>query len=845
MGDLLGYLEGEFEQRREECTMIIEPSLPYSVDGSQVTRKPDGLIFKDGIFVIVDLKGFGGEFTADCSWGGRWLDSNGNDLLELGRKNPFSQARDARVALMKLIVRNYVRLENAPDWAKKKDGALNNWVGRSIKSWVICLEGSIPRVIGSDRSGKVIDSATYPFFKVLPLERLAGNLAFVRGERPVLPASDMARFIEGLQAQPTTRGEWMRGALILTDRQHLGLVPRITDWMDSGDGNLVSKALDRIRELDLKSHLVHVVRCWDDVKVGSLRQRALITLIEWQYDGLGVVLKDALVDHDRDIVAFALQFLTQNSYPETVPSLIEKLTQGQASDRPTILKALAFSGSPLAGPAILSFVQKEFAGQPFKEFLRWAEKAHHVHSRNRGDRSEEWEAFDRQEAKRHEIIKTFKASVAALGELDYKPASPWLLRIVEHPTSIGFDSDEFKKLDIRDSDYYSIFGCVCDALGTVGRGNSAVLGVLLARLSDSPDDYRDLIIPVLGDLGDQAAVHQLLPYVGGKSKYRSNAAIDALSKLRSSEAFEPIAMSYFSDPHDDSARWTADALANIDPARFEVDLIKWISDPRVNDEDREEYLQVLWPLATDVSADTLFKLLPSPKFAGIVPWILGRLCHDGPNLKLALELTFSKDPVEAGAAIQTLTDYFVAKLPELELYQTNSPPVEVRRAVTDVYFVAKSRANLMKFANDLDEHVRDTVFLAFKGSFYEDRCQVIGLHDSAQACEMGLDKDGEYLAIQLANEVHFVATNSILLSFRSSHGKFQRLYLKYRAADGVFHDLLISVQSVSFAETRDHLVNLLPTLKLGDGVQQDKLAPDDLERVEELWEKIVVPTAQS
>ena len=69
MGNLLGYLEREFKQRKEECMVIIEPTIPESYNGTTVDRRPDALVIKDGTLVLLDLKAFEGELTADCSPG--------------------------------------------------------------------------------------------------------------------------------------------------------------------------------------------------------------------------------------------------------------------------------------------------------------------------------------------------------------------------------------------------------------------------------------------------------------------------------------------------------------------------------------------------------------------------------------------------------------------------------------------------------------------------------------------------------------------------------------------------------------------------------------------------------
>ena len=91
MTRLIGYLKREFTNRNEDCTLIIEPHIPVNFDGQLVDNKPDALILKDNMLILIEMKGYKGEIIADCSIGGIWKTKEGAALHKEFR-NPFSQA---------------------------------------------------------------------------------------------------------------------------------------------------------------------------------------------------------------------------------------------------------------------------------------------------------------------------------------------------------------------------------------------------------------------------------------------------------------------------------------------------------------------------------------------------------------------------------------------------------------------------------------------------------------------------------------------------------------------------------------------------------------------------------
>src|SRR6266571_3147599 len=143
---------------RKDCAIIIEPSIPCTIEGVSFVRKPDAIILKDHTFVLIELKAFEGDIIVDCSRGAIWKSQDGQELMESGRSNPFGQAGGHRKALLNFI-KAYVVKGTAPHWAKKDDYAMYDWTARHVHSWVVTGEASRPVVTG-------IRPREFPSFKV-------------------------------------------------------------------------------------------------------------------------------------------------------------------------------------------------------------------------------------------------------------------------------------------------------------------------------------------------------------------------------------------------------------------------------------------------------------------------------------------------------------------------------------------------------------------------------------------------------------------------------------------------------------------------------------------------------
>jgi len=92
--------------------------------------------------------------------------------------------------------------------------------------------------------------------------------------------------ISSLNAKPVLASEWERGQLFDTQIS-CGIIPKIANWIESNNYSNMNKALNYIRELELKDHLNLVFKCWHNKEYPRLRQEALLTIIEWKPEETG------------------------------------------------------------------------------------------------------------------------------------------------------------------------------------------------------------------------------------------------------------------------------------------------------------------------------------------------------------------------------------------------------------------------------------------------------------------------------------------------------------------------------------------------------------------------------
>ncbi len=822
MTRLIGYLASEYGSRGEDekCLFIIEPSIPEIIRGREIPRYPDALILKDGMFVIVEMKEYKGEIIADCSTDSAWRSSSGEIIQPPGSQNPFEQASFYRDVLVEFLQTRFVDYKSAPGWAKVTPAKMEEWVEQHVVSLIVTDEASRPSVTG-------FFYRQPRFFDVVPLDKLPQKIAFLRASTQLFKPSKINSFIKALGAKPTTL-DWYRGALNELS-SFVGLIPKITDWMESEEHEHISRGLRFIKELDLKQHIPHVANCWREKKYPDLRIECLYLLIEWQSSEIGKALDEALNDEDSQIFHFALDYLSKHGYIETIPSLERILKVGSPEIQKVALKAIAASGDKSSAATIFDFAKKNLFDQPFKEFQFWSERVKKYREKlvNRVVDKE----FAELERKKASTVSLFCTVIDALGYLDYTESIPWLMQIVDDPTSIGFEATDYSHLNSFFSSYFRVFEAACKALGSLGKGNKKITELLVGKLANAPEEYQQRIINTLGDLDDLNAESALLPFVIDRNHIFFYDATLALSKLKSEKAFDPIAKAYLHNVHDDSGHWAEEALAKINPIEFEKILLEKIKSEENDDETKIYFLSILLPIVTLESADVLFPLLANEELSGNAAWVLWKLSYDKGVRERAMRLTQSNNPLEKATAIYVLEDYFKQNLDELEKLKKGAS-VEVRGAIMSIYYASKLKDKLVEFANDSDEQIRDGVFLYFAGdAIYHGSCVMASNFTEPVRCQVVINR--ETLILKLPEEVLFLPKQFLKAQITDNDDVFG-VYIENTQNNQLIQRMLLVPLDRSIGVSERMAQKLFSDL----GCSANSLTVKDRSNIRNLWEKI-------
>jgi HEAT repeat protein len=820
MKKIVHYLEKEFSSRQGKCVLIIEPSIPEHFMGRIIPRKPDAIIIKDNVFCIIEMKGFHGDIIADCSRGSFWKSKDGRSIQSPMSNNPFRQIQQYRRALLDFLLKQFS--SEIPKHSKSKEA----WPPSNVHSWVVTGEASRPEIEG-------ISQRKHPYFKVLPLEQLTDSLSLLRSE-PILDSNDIENLLSELEAEKCTKEEWYRSLHLDQIDQTIGLIPKITQWMDSEDDKKQLKAIRLIYELELKQHRPHVLRSWQNSNAPITRQEALFLLLNWQDREIGSILNEALHDKTRSIVEFSLDYLAKYGYPETFITLTEMLKRYPKQEYPKIIKAISSSGHPDSCSYLYDFAVNTLFNAPFKQTHNILENARALASQDRLDDEiiNEYSVTLQEETRISDFVIGI---IRSFGDLQCKKSIQWLMEILMQPTSLGFETDNYTELEQNHTFYY-VFEAACIALGKIGINNETFSFFLLEKVISAPEDYQYYFIDLLGSLEVSEAIPMLQKLLDTKELRIQSSTATALSKIGSFESFEILERVYVSNPGSSLGRITGKALWRINREWFVDLLLNQINSETVIDDFKHTFLQALSGSASLRCADTLFPLLSNERLTHTAAWILSHLIHDDSIFDRALKLTYSEDPIEQSSAMWVLEKHFIAKPFLLERFETYDSPIEVRRTVAYLYLDSNSKEKLINFVEDPDQEVRDIVF-----RYFLDRSMVgeyAIAREKRKTSKGNVATDGEFLAVNLKTELLLISINDIIESVVSTHGKDTfGLYLVAKDSDEKYERLLaVPTRTYYSGHGKSKVEQLQSYLKTKSLMQTRE---DDYPKMKNLWAKIM------
>jgi hypothetical protein len=361
-------------------------------------------------------------------------------------------------------MQNFISKIAYPPWVKDENLKLSHIAG-NINSWIITPEGSTIYTKNPSMQPRYI--------KAIPLEKTASQLALLHAER-FLYAKAFTDFLKQLNAQSVYESEWYRGHLFDAEIP-AGLIPKLTQWMETNDPKNLLNVLKYIQELDLKDHLSMVLKCAKHPNF-AVRTKAFSIILEWKPLEISQILKEALQSSEQNSVFSALLYLHKQPNSELLNEVANCLQTNTALHiKLSALHVLAGSKSPVSEERLHSYWLRYF-----KEF----------NFQNQTDLFYE------------EPLKVLPTLIRALKKVECQRILPWLTELIN---SIPWDTTQYSRQSLSETTikdmervYRRIFESACRAFAKLASTDE-IINYLTIKLVQVPTDYQYIITRIFGN----------------------------------------------------------------------------------------------------------------------------------------------------------------------------------------------------------------------------------------------------------------------------------------------------------------------------------------------------------
>lgn len=656
MNYLISLLHKKFTNSTEDVRLIVD---------FNVGRQIDSLVFKDGKFIILELKNIGGKIIAELLPGGSWKHMADGEERVLDR-NPFSQVGAQRATLMEYIWENVLGNQKSLDSYDPRISSFKRHFG----GWVVTRSAADIRYVGRE-------PRKVPWFATVTIDDVPRSLLFERGEGLLDSEEYFRRFLDLIGAEERPWDEWILGAeLVAVEKEAYPIrIPQLGFLLSSRNPEYVQRGLRYVFELGLGDYSREVSIASANPNA-SVRMTALDILIAWDAPNLGNILAQFLSDESPNLRKKALGQLGERACPEVIPEVTVLLASENMKEVIGALKALGITENPDACQSVLEYANE-------RSFF------------DEVDKTTPW----------YTLIET-------IGQLKCKESAPWLLSLLTSLEDVEpSERDDFKDM-VQEQTVLS--------LGKTG--DSRALEPLLERARTYKNEWIITPIRALGDLGMPEAIETLLPFLEYDSNWVQNETVMALGKINTEDVFDPLAEFYFEGHVVEEGvavrLHVENALVSINPRRLEKVLLRRIEDRELRDNDESwRLVLLLWRVASEACVDTIFPYLKNRTFYLNAAEILGKI--DSSELEYRMNaLLRSRDAYERAAGVFHMSQKKGKDLlNELRKLENDSDNV-VRRVVADVYNFMHNvtgRSSLLRMAYDEDLVVQYTVYTAHIG----------------------------------------------------------------------------------------------------------------------------------
>ena len=829
----------------DDCIILVEPEFKDEEFG--ISLKPDCIIFKDNIFIILELKSWLGEIEIDIE-NHVWKAIGNCELqyyIDKLYEKPDSQVIRYSEGLKELLLNKFYkefRPEKYPKLSLIKSEKPVQWA-IVLRDYVILKPGSTIRV-----KSKSFD----PRPRIISADKVLDELSLLRKEQKWLPDTVINSLITIFHGRETDidhlfskPNQWEAAETMATVREY------VSNLLSDTDPKKIQTGLELSGSMKLKSLYNQILEIYFEKKETAIRIAALKSLISIDQSELKYLFSVGLRGEDEKLTEFILDLMIKYPYFSDINSSLEDLLNSKdlnivnksikaLSRNRTIqtceffenlLKELLYS-KPYLLVNELSYLESEAKRlrDSYRQLYREKFNLHVQVHKNKNIYVYSC-TFCKQD-KIHEelVLKHIKivGIIEASGNCNCRAVIKLITAVIEQPETVGippikglFEANDYniriyqhfkpsfsgiltEEPGDHKNYYFDILKSGLNAIATMAYHGA--IGTFEKVLQIPDDDVKQYAIAALGILGGENEVNLLKSLLNEEEDDRLNRlAIIALTETGDPSVLDIITRIYFASVQKILEQKTENVeenpylneieriykaskkyLLKVDPGGFEHVLLNRIKDEKSED-NKLLLLNDLLHFSTADSVDLAWSLLNNEKLHEISEGILFRLSDTEAVITRAKELITSKNEDDREFAYRLLNVYFRNHIEELDAIQIQSD--SDLKSKLDLYSYMGLWQRLLNYLSsskkDIREHaLEDLNYIPGPMKLKEYYEWVMACNESSEAIEIEVFTLGEKLILKKSSKIEVYDFDSTEMSTLQMEGGKVALRLNPKGVDG-------------------------------------------------------------
>lgn len=839
---LLKEIINVFSNTKNDIRIILEPTIPTLTKKGPVlvTGKPDLLILKDGVLVIVEYKAWKGEeILANLAYGIPWKIRNvdGAKIPYGDEQNPpHEQLLGYNDRLVEYIKKKYP--SNRPRDLQQK------YPGVSIFAWVVTKRDSVITDETEENShfNGLFGSVRFDMF---PANEFLDKLKYLgdRNDRASEVFDDIVR---------------INKPVLVTDLRNLFIdrteyqeevqcrIPGL-EVLLNGTEEEMERGMQIARDFNLRIYADEIFQIWKNSKNVLRRRTAMLTLINWEWKQTAIdsMLEESLSSGQDKLIDLSLEYFNvRGGEAKFLPPLLKLLESRNWKDKDKVLNALVRLNSREVPDILITRFEK--TNSP--PLLRMAESVEKDRRDSRifRDRTEEEKGIERKHRFHKEFLQEWVENCPECrrecrGEI-YSDRKTTALSIIKALGSVHsnkspeflrrFLTDLLQSIEaLRKSDEENRYGSeprylVMSLAETATRSlielhDTSASPVVMKLIESIADDDKDKFIRYYCDLAGKESIDALLRYTKSDDEWISAKAVQALADMKAKEKFDELFDLLANNGKLSNKKWLpkelVKALILLDPKRCEIRCLRQLMRADVSIEWKAFVLREgFYTVASRDSIEPLFRLMKDKRLREICVDILTLLYGSYPKdvrdgIERYLEPSSARDKIDS---FYIQSDYYETN-PEVFFDHELEYSEEQLRFILYTYVKSKRSNRVRKFLKSKDEKVRLIAWDTLKANErWEGNWKVFSTDEGAGESEMIVIDNT--IILRRGSSIEQISSGQVkTCKILMMDGLNKVLEIKY-VENGVEYRRLLFSEDAIFDSQYERIISVFGTVKTED-----------------------------